>query len=62
METIEQSIQIALGALQDASGAYTQGRLTDARRLLRFASCEADDLAVRLNAAIANAVPLTEST
>jgi hypothetical protein len=43
------------GWLQDARAAYNEGRLADARKLLRLAANESDDAAHGLNAAIAEA-------
>lgn len=49
------SIQLIDGWLQDARQAYREGRLTDARSILRTVAWEAESASVSLNAAIAQA-------
>ena len=50
------SIQLIDGWLQDARQAYREGRLTDARSILRTVAWEAESATQALNAEIAQTV------
>ena len=52
--TTNSSIQLIDGWLQDARQAYREGRLTDARSILRTVAWEAESATQALNAEIAN--------